>query len=263
MPVSLRILIRQKLFPLFVLCAGVVAVAALLAVLFGGRQPLTTALDMGISVLRLTLPVLLVLWVQDVLFREFERKTYCSTLTYPHSRAGWLLRRFTVLVLVVFVVLLAIAALLALLIYFFSVFLAQSESISLGLPYWLAMAFMAVDFLVLLAVAVFLAIVASTPSFVLLGTLGFMLIARTYAAIIALLTANAGVVVHADSYRANLGLLGYLLPDLGALDVRTVALYGRMDFLPADWPVLLVSALAYVFGFLGLAVWALQRKRFA
>jgi hypothetical protein len=106
-------------------------------------------------------------------------------------------------------------------------------------------------------------VVASTPSFVLIGTFGFMLVARSFAAIIALLTRDAWLVSDAESYRAGVGALGYLLPDLGALDVRIVALYGQLDLLPADWPWLLLSTLAYAIGLLGLAVWALQRKRFA
>jgi len=49
---------------------------------------------------------------------------------------------------------------------------------------------------------------------------------------------------------------------LGALDVRMVTLYGKMELLPADWPWLVVSSLIYTVGLLALAVWALQRKRF-
>jgi len=90
-----------------------------------------------------------------------------------------------------------------------------------------------------------------------------MLIARSFGAIIELLTRNAGVVTDIESYRSNLSLLRYLLPDLGALDVRMIALYGRIDYLPADWPLLVLSSLAYIVGLLGLAVLALQRKRFA
>jgi hypothetical protein len=90
-----------------------------------------------------------------------------------------------------------------------------------------------------------------------------MLVARSYGAIVELLSRDAGVVVNAEGYRASLGVLGYLLPDLGALDLRMLALYGQPEFLPADWPWLLLSNLAYAFGLLALAVWALQRKRFA
>ena len=90
-----------------------------------------------------------------------------------------------------------------------------------------------------------------------------MLVARSYGAIIDLLSGDIGLVGNVEGYRASLGLLGYLLPDLGALDLRMLALYGKWDFLPADWPWLLLSNLAYAIALMSLAVWALQRKRFA
>ncbi|EXF46236.1 hypothetical protein BAY1663_01293 [Pseudomonas sp. BAY1663] len=90
-----------------------------------------------------------------------------------------------------------------------------------------------------------------------------MFIARSFGAITELLTRNTMVVGDAESYRSGITLLSYLLPDLGALDVRMVALYGKLEFLPADWPWLVLSNLTYTVGLLALAVWVLQRKRFA
>ncbi len=125
------------------------------------------------------------------------------------------------------------------------------------------MVFMSLDLLVLCAVALLLAVVASTPSFVLVGTFGFMLIARSYSAIIELLLRETYVVDNPEGYRASLGMLGYLLPDLGRLDVRMVALYGYWDFIPGDWFVLLVSSLIYICALLCLSVWLLERKLFS
>ena len=139
----------------------------------------------------------------------------------------------------------------------------QATPVAMGQPYLIVIAFMALDLLVLAALATLLAVVASTPSFVLIGTFGFMLVARSYGAIVDLLSRDAGLVSNAEGYRASLGVLGYLLPDLGALDLRMLALYGKPEFLPADWPWLLLSNFGYAFSLLALAVWALQRKRFA
>ncbi len=134
---------------------------------------------------------------------------------------------------------------------------------ALGNHYLITIAFIGLDLLLLTAVATLLAVVASTPSFVLIGTFGFMLVARSFSAIVELLTRNAFVVGDAESYRSGIGLLGYLLPDLGALDVRMVALYGKLELLPADWPWLVLSCLVYAVGLLALAVWALNRKHLA
>lgn len=241
----------------------VLAMAALMAAQFSGRQPATVALDIGLSVMRLLLPLVLVLMAQELLSREFDRRYFLNSLTYPRPRHKLLVGRFLAVAALTLGLLVVMALLLALLVGIIGQGYAQSTPVALGGHYQVTISFIGVDLLLLAALACLLAVVASTPSFVLIGTFGFMLVARSFAAIIELLNRDASVVGDAESYRAGVGLLGYLLPDLGALDVRMVALYGTMDFLPADWPWLLLSSLAYIVVLLALAVWALQRKRFA
>lgn len=241
----------------------VLALVALLAAQFSGRQPATVALDVGLSVMRLLLPLVLVLMTQELLSREFERRYFLNSLTYPRPRHSLLLGRFMVITVLALGLLLVMALLLALVVGLVGQGYAQGTPVALGQHYLVTIGFVGVDLLVLTALACLLAVVASTPSFVLIGTFGFMLVARSFAAIIELLSRDASVVGDAEGYRTGVGVLGYLLPDLGALDVRMVALYGKMEFLPVDWPWLLLSSLAYIVALLALAVWALQRKRFA
>lgn len=237
--------------------------AVLLSAQFSGRHPATVALDVGLSALRVLLPLVVVLMTQELLSREFDRRYFLNTLSYPHPRHSLLLARFAAIVILTFGLLLLLAATLALLAWFIGQGYAQATPVALGQHYLVTIAFIGVDLLLLAAVASLLAVVASTPSFVLIGTFGFMLVARSFGAIVELLTRNTAVVTDAESYRSGIGLLGYLLPDLGALDVRMIALYGRMELLPTDWPWLLLSCLTYTVGLLGLAVWALHQKRFA
>ncbi|WP_372865646.1 ABC transporter permease subunit [Spongiibacter sp.] len=260
---GLRLALRARYLWLAGCSLLVLALAALLAAEFSGRQPATVALDVGLSVMRLLLPLVLVLMTQELLSREFDRRYFLNSLTYPRPRHKLLLGRFLAVVALTLGLLLAMALLLALLVGQVGQGYAQGTPVALDHHYLVSIAFVGVDLLLLTALACLLAVVASTPSFVLIGTFGFMLVARSFAAIIELLTRNAFVVGDAESYRVGVGLLGYLLPDLGALDVRMVALYGSMDFLPADWSWLLLSSLAYIVALLALAVWALQRKRFS
>lgn len=241
----------------------VLALAAPLSAQFSGRQPATIALDVGFSVVRLLLPLVLVLMVQELLSREFDRRYFLSSLTYPRPRHHFLLSRFCVVVVLTLGLLLLMALLLGGVVWLVAQDYMQATPVALDYHYLVAIGFLGVDLMVLTALACMLAVVASTPSFVLIGTFGFMLVARSFAAIIELLTRDASVVGDAESYRAGVGLLVLLMPDLGALDVRMVTLYGTMNFLPTNWPWLLLSSLLYAIGLLALAAWALQRKRFA
>ncbi|MDX5371428.1 MAG: hypothetical protein LPK18_03190 [Pseudomonadaceae bacterium] len=256
-----RVLFRGRLVALLSSAVSFVLFASFLAFMFGGRQPVTTALDVGISAIRLVVPFLIVFWVQDLVHKEFERRLYSLSMTYPCSRARWLVARFLTLLLVVMVAVLLCSLVLAVQIGFFAEFSTQGTAVALGGAYGVAVALIFVDSLVLLCVALFLSVVAKTPSFVLLGTLGFMLIARTYVAVISLLAGNVGLVVGEETYASGLGLLGYLLPDLGGLDVRAISLYGNMAFLPEGWWLTVLSALVYAAMFLSISIWALQRKR--
>ncbi len=240
----------------------VLVLAALLSSMFSGRQPATVALDVGLSVVRLLLPFVLVLMTQELISREFERKYFLSSMSYPRPRYYLLLGRVFSVIALTLSLLLVMALALALLVGIISRDYAQSTPVALDYHYIVTISFIGVDLLLLIAVASLLAVSASTPSFVLVGTFGFLLVSRSFGAIIELLNRDASVVVDAESYRAGVGLLGYLMPDLGGLDVRMIALYGRMELLPSDWPFLLLSCFAYIFALLALAVWVLQRKRF-
>lgn len=237
--------------------------AALMAGEFSGRQPATVALDVGLSVIRLLLPLVLVLLVQELFSRDFERRHFLYSLTYPVSRIDWFLGRFSAVILLVLLLLFVVSGLLSGVVYALSSLYEQSTPVGLGFTYWVVIGFLAVDIFVLAALAGFISLVASTPSFVLVGTLGFMLVARSYSAIVSLLVLDGSLVLDAESYLSSIGWLKYFLPDLGALDVRMIALYGHIDLLPPDWFLLVVSGLSYSLFFLGLALLVFQFKRFS
>lgn len=260
---SLHLALKAKFAWMAACIVLVVALATLLSSYFGGRQPATVALDVGLSTIRLLLPLLIVLLVQELLSREFEKRYFLNSLTYPRARYCLLLGRFTALLALVLLMLLALGLLQIGLVHFIGIAYSQATPVAMSQYYLIVIAFLTLDLLVLAALATLLAVVASTPSFVLIGTFGFMLVARSYGAIIELLGRQAGLVSDTEGYRASLGVLGYMLPDLGALDLRMLALYGKPEFLPAAWPWIILSNLAYAVALLALAVWALQRKRFA
>lgn len=260
---ALRLVVKAKFSWIFAGVLMAVILATLLSAYFSGRQPATVALDVGLSTIRLLVPLLIVLLVQELLSHEFDKRYYLNSLTYPRARSSVLLGRFAAVLALVLCILLVLGGLQVGLVYFIEGIYPQATPVALGQSYLIVSAFMALDMLILIALATLLAVVASTPSFVLIGTFGFMLIARSYSAIVELLGRDAGLVSNSEGYRTGLGVLGYLLPDLGALDIRMLALYGKPEFLPTDWPWLLLSSIGYTIALLAVAVWSLQCKRFS
>jgi Cu-processing system permease protein len=204
------------------------------------------------------------LLVQELISREFERKLYLSALSYPRPRALWLLGRLAAIGIMALALLAVMSVLLAGLVHFVSGTYAQATPVSLGIPYIVTLIFAAADLMVVVALAVLVAVSTTTPSFVLIATLGFVIIARSYMPIIQLLQgADYLVEKMADPrlYKESLSLLNFVLPDLGTLDVRMIALYNKMQFLPPQWHLLLSSVLAYSVALIGLATWRLNTRQ--
>ena len=235
---------------------------SLMAAQFSGRQPTTVALDTGLSAMRLLLPLQIILLTQELISREFDRRYYLTTLTYPRPRHWLLIGRMTTILLLVYGVMLVTAIALVVVCTRVAMTYEQATPPDLGAFFWLTQAFFAIDLFVLTAVAGFIALAASTPSFVLIGTLGFMLISRSYSNIIALMEQNQYLVENSDRYQHSLSALNYLFLDLASLDVRTISLYNRIELLPKDWLVSIASNLTYGIAISVLALIFLHRKRF-
>lgn len=263
---GLRLFYHSRLLGVVFWFSLLLLVGFYVAVQFSARQMATVSMDVGLSIIRLVMPVLIVLLVQEFFGREFERKFYLSSFAYPRSRTVWLLSRLCVILSIIFVVLACFVVVQAALSAYAMGLYHQATAISLGLPYLITVGMLALDLAVVTAFAVLLAVSARTPSFVLLGVLGFVLIARSYTPLIELLSANPYVVEEfADPriYQDSLSMLAFILPDLGRLDVRMITLYNDMAFLPADWPLMIVATLAYCAVLLGLSIWVLNKREFS
>lgn len=264
--IALRITYRARLVSIVLWLLITLTVTVLLAAQFSARQPVTVAMDVGISIIRLALPLFVILLVQELFNREFERKSFLNTFTYPRTRLHWLLGRAEAIALLGALLLTLMGLLLAGLTLITASTYQQATPVSLGAPYFVTLGFIAIDMFAVIAIATLLAVSAITPSFVLIGTAGFTLIARSYTPIIELLRSNPYVISEfADPrlYQDSLGLIAVLLPDLGRLDVRMIALYDKMAFMPPDWPLLVGATLSYSAAVLGLSTWILNKREFS
>ena len=261
--ISLRLAVRARLLTIGLILVPVLLSAVYLAGQFSGRQPATVALDVGLSTLRLALPIVIAIIMQEILWGEFNRKNFLLSATYPRPRSVFLLARVFAVAALITALLLLLATLLAAATHFISLGYKQTTPPALGQPYWLTIGLIGVDSLLCIAVATVFCVSAKTQSFVPIGTLGFTLIARSYSAIAALLTRDDTLVMQAEAYRGSLNTLGYLIPDLGALDVRMIALYGQWSFLPDDLPWRVAGVLIYASALLALSAFVLDRKQFS
>lgn len=261
--VGLRLALRARFASISLWLLIALAVVALLAAQFSGRQPATVALDVGLSFIRISLPLVIVLMSQELLSREIERRYFLTSLTYPRPRHHFLLGRLLAIVVVVFSLLLVMGLLLGVTIWFIGHGYEQDTPVALGTPYLITISFLAVDLFVVSTMAILLAVFATTPSFILIGTFGFMIAARSYSIIIALLERERELVPQQELYQGSLSIFHYLLPDLSALDVRMIALYDTMSFLPESWPLQIFRSFAYALLLIGGALWILQRRHFS
>lgn len=255
---GLRLKATRALLLLGLLVAG----SALLASGFSGRQPMTVGLDVGLSGLRLVLLLLALMWVQLLLAQDVERKTVYFMLAYPYTRGQFLVSRFVSLALLCAgaTVLLGMALWLALSVANWDY--VQTTMPQLDYRYALVMLGIWLDLLVVLAFAILLCSLSTTPFLPLLMGLAFALAARGLGTTFDYLRSTQ--VASAGQVRILGPLLdhAYLwLPDLSRLDWRVFTLY---DLAPAAAPMLWAAAmaLAYVLGMLALAVTLFQRRDF-
>ena len=255
---GLRLKATRALLLLGLLMVG----AALLASAFSGRQPMTVGLDVGLSGLRLILLLLALMWVQLLLAQDVERKTVYFMLAYPYTRGQFLVSRFVALALLCLgaTLLLGVALWLALR-------LANWDYVQATMPqldhrYALALLGIWLDLVVVLAFAVLLCAVSTTPFLPLLMGLAFALASRGLGTTFDYLRNTR--LANPDQARFLGPLLEYAylwLPDLSRLDWRAFTLYD-LPLAPAPMLWAALMALAYAAAMMAMAVAMFQRRDF-
>lgn len=204
----------------------VLLASSLLAASFSGRQPLTVALDVGFSGMRITLLLMALFWVQELFTRDIERKTLYFVLAYPISRTGYLFARFGAAALLCGLAVVVVGGLLWVSVALFDSGYAQPRPPAFDLRFALVLWGIWLDLLVILAVAFLLSSVATTPFLPMLLGVAFGLAARGLGPTFDYLRHNQHA--NPDQVRWFGPLLEYvyaLLPDLSRLDWRPWVLY--------------------------------------
>lgn len=238
-------------------------VVAYLSASFSLRQLRTVALDVGLSGLRFCLVLFAITLVQELLGREIERRSIVLALSYPVSRAGYLLGRyFGVLALVG-----AAAAILALLL-LIAVLASgghyeQQFRVELGWAFWAAIFGVWLDVAVVAAFTLLITTVSTVPMLPLALGAMFAIAGRALGAVVDYVSKGADgqtdLVIH---YGPVLNVVRWLLPDLSRLDWRTWPMYGVQ---PDAASMLLGGGMAVLYsaGLIYLAIYTFSRREFS
>jgi ABC-type transport system involved in multi-copper enzyme maturation permease subunit len=245
-------------------CALII-VCSLMASQFSGRTPATVAMDVGISLYRLFMPIMIMLILHELLYKEIEQRSYLISLTYPKTRTAFLLNRIKAVSLTVVLTTLFFYLLLTLLVQFVNSSYAQATAPSDGLLLFLTFAFMLLDFIIVMLFTLLMIIISKSSSFHLIASIGFVIISRTFGPVIELLSRQDQTIwSHGTDvkYQNALSILYFILPDLSSLDIRMIALYDKIQLLGEGWGITLTSNIAYSLALLGIAVWVFNKKQF-
>lgn len=234
---------------------------AFLAGNFSGRQQLTVTLDVAFSGMRIVLLLMVLVWMQDLLARDIERKSVYFMLAYPVARWQFLLSRFFAVATLGGMSLLFIGAVFWALLHVFGSSYPQMRPPALGWSYWLVLLGMWLDLLVVAAFALLLATLSTTPFLPFLLGLGFALAARGMGPTIDYLRGERSDPLHEQLFSPLLEHAYVWLPDLSRLDWRVLSLY---DLPPEPLAMALaaLNALTYIAALTALAIVIFQRRNF-
>lgn len=258
---GLRAGVRGQGFRILMLITLALLGVAFLAGNFSGRQPSTVALDIGFSGLRFALLLMALLWVQDLLARDIERKTIYFLLAYPVTRSQFLFSRFFAVAFLSAGALVFVGMALWLMLYLFGYSHPQLQSPALSLPYVLALVGIWLDLLVVAAFAILLASLSTTPYLPLLLGFAFALAARGLGPTIDHLRSTRSDPLHEALFSPVLEHAYTWLPDLSRLDWRALSLYSLTPD-AAAMGLATLNALAYILLLLTLAAMIFQRRNF-
>ena len=139
----------------------------------------------------------------------------------------------------------------------------QASPISLGYGLWATLLFVLIDVAVVGAFTMLIATLSTTPLLPLALGVAFAVAARSLGTTLAFLRdKNSGA---ADEWGGTLGpvvdALQWLIPDLGRLDIRVVALYSQQP----DMEAVALSAgmcIAYIVVMMAISVFIFRRRQF-
>lgn len=248
----------QAVFVLGLLLVGV----AYLSSFFSARQPMTVALDVGLSMTRFSLVMLALFWVHEQVGREIDRRTVLFTITFPIPRQDYLLGRFFGILALLGVAVVILGLLLLAVVIFAAGSYQQQFEVALGGPYWASLFGIWLDAAVVTSFAFWIAALSTVPLLPLALGVAFAIAGRSFGAVRDYLAQGAdGDRDLTNTFGPLIEVIQWVLPDLSRLDWRLWPMYAQPAALE---PMLLgcLMALAYIVIMMGLAIRVFSRREF-
>lgn len=241
----------------------VLVLVSYLSASFSMRQLQTVALDVGLSGMRICLALVSITLVQDLVGREIERRSVVFSLSYPCSRASYLLGRFFGVLALSAAVLLIFSLLLWGTVLAAGGHYEQEHRIFMGIPYWFAVFGVWVDAAVVTAFALLVCSLSTVSVLPLAAGIVFAVAGKAFGPLVEYMAGGAnGQHEMAAAYQPILAVAQWFLPDLSRLDWRVWPMYG-VSPAPYDVMITLVMAACYIAATLGISVWLFSRREFA
>jgi ABC-type transport system involved in multi-copper enzyme maturation permease subunit len=227
---------------------------------FSARNPQVLMLDVGLSLQSIILTLMAIFWVQELYYKDLERKVVISLLAYPVSRAEYLVSRFCAVFVLVALAVLCSGLMLLIAVTFSGIEYIPEWPAHMGLPYVMTWFYIWLDILVVVAFTFMLCSLSETANLPVLCSIGFSIAMHYLGPVVDYLSfANNVDPEHQKWILPAIEKLLYVLPDLDRLDIRQWVLYGDMP------PVTLlawagITAVTYVILFLLASIIVLYRR---
>lgn len=254
--------LRGRSFHAVFLFALLLLAAAWLAAAFSARQPQAVALDVGLSGIRISLTFLVLVWVQELVGKELERRTVFFVLAYPAPRASYLLGRYLGILLLAATATVLLGSILQGVIQVSAWGYQYPNDLHLGWPYWATVGGFFVDVAVVTAFTFAIASVATSSILPLAAGAGFAIACRMLGPVMDYLAQGAdGDENLTRRFDPLVRGIRWFIPDLDRLDLRLWPLFGAAPDMAAVVPAL-VMAICYIVLLLWVAVGAFNRRQF-
>lgn len=236
---------------------------AWLGAAFSARQPQAVALDVGLSGVRLSLTFLALVWVQELIGKEVDKRTVFFVLAYPAPRSAYLLGRYLGILGLLALATLVLGLGLLGVVHVSSWGYQYPHELHLGWPYWATLAGYYLDVALVAALALAVASISTTNVLPLAVGAVFAVAARMLGPVFDYLAKGAdGDANLVRQFDPIVSTIRWVLPDLDRLDWRLWPLVGGQPDVGVV-SAALVMACAYIALMLGIAVLAFNRREFA